>query len=151
MTTQVVVRVGTVIAHDDVNRSLFPRRRETAAGQIDQGAGVAFGITPEGSYLGVRVNALESNLLFFRVVKGKRTIIDDVRDVPTPTKTWHTFAMSLRGKSLSAELDDQKRFAKTLDARPEGRVGLWSKADSQVLFDDFKVESIATSDPKPDM
>jgi hypothetical protein len=112
-------------------------------GRIDQAAGIAFAIAPDGTYLGVRVNALEDNLLYFRVVKGRRSIIDNVRDVPTPSNTWHTFSIELRGRKLVAELDGQKRFEKTLDAVPQGRLGLWSKADSQVLFDDFAVRSLA--------
>lgn len=113
------------------------------AGKIDQGAGIAFGISSNGTYFGIRANALENNLLYFRVVKGRRTIIDDIRNVPTPTKSWHTLAIELRGTDISAEVDGQKRFQKTLDAVPLGRVGLWSKADSQVLFDDFTVERLA--------
>jgi len=112
------------------------------AGQIDQAAGIAFDISPNGSYLGVRANALEDNMLFFRVVKGKRTIIDNVRDVPTPSKVWHMLAVELRGSKLTAMLDGKLRFEKKLDAAPRGRIGLWSKADSQVLFDDFKVEAL---------
>ena len=45
----------------------------------------------------------------------------------------------LRGKQLIVRLDETKRFEKTLDAPPSGLVGLWSKADSQVLFDDFEI------------
>jgi hypothetical protein len=116
------------------------------AGQIDQAAGIAFGIQPNGTYQGVRANALEDNLLYFRVVKGKRTIIDNVRDVPTPSRVWHTLTVELRGSKLAATLDGKPRFQKTLDAPPEGRIGLWSKADSQVLFDDFNVETLKTSD-----
>lgn len=112
------------------------------SGRVDQAAGIAFAIAPDGSYLGFRANALEDNLLYFRVVKGKRTILDTVRNVPTPSKTWHTLAVELRGKQLTAELDGKKRFEKALDAEPRGRIGLWSKADSQVLFDDFKVEAL---------
>ena len=115
------------------------------AGRVDQAAGIAFAITPDGTYLGFRANALEDNLLFFRVVKGKRTILDTIRNVPTPSKTWHMLAVELRGKQLSAELDGKKRFEKTLDAEPRGRIGLWSKADSQVLFDDFKVEVLSAA------
>jgi hypothetical protein len=114
------------------------------AGKIDQAAGIAFGIASDGSYLGARANALEDNLLYFSVVKGKRTLIDTIRNTSTPTKTWHTFAVELRGKQLIVELDGRKRFEKTLDARPSGRVGLWSKADSQVIFDDFTVTSIVS-------
>jgi hypothetical protein len=112
------------------------------AGKIDQGAGIAFAVAPNGTYLGIRANALEGNLLYFRVVKGHRTVIDDIRNVPTSTKTWHTLAVEIHGKQVSAAVDGQKRFDKTLDTAPVGRIGLWSKADSQVLFDDFKIEPL---------
>jgi hypothetical protein len=115
------------------------------AGRVDQAAGIAFAIAPDGTYLGFRANPLEDNLLYFRVVKGKRTILDTIRNVPTPSKTWHTLLVELRGKQLTAELDGTKRFEKALDAEPRGRIGLWSKADSQVLFDDFKVEVLAAA------
>jgi hypothetical protein len=109
------------------------------AGRIDQGAGIAFGIAEDGSYLGARANALEDNMLFFKVVKGRRSIIDTIRNVTTSTHAWHTLAVELRGPELTVELDGARKFKKTLDGKPAGRVGLWSKADSQVLFDDFTV------------
>jgi hypothetical protein len=114
------------------------------AGRVDQAAGIAFAVAADGSYLGARANALEDNILFFRVVKGKRTLIDTIRNVATPSKTWHTFAIELRGRQLSVELDGRKRYEKMLDVDPAGRIGLWSKADSQVLFDDFAVTSLAS-------
>lgn len=109
------------------------------AGKIDQAAGIAFGVAPDGSYLGVRANALEDNILYFKVVKGKRTVIDTIRNVPTPTRTWHTLVLELRGKQLTVRLDDTKRLDKMLESAPAGHVGLWSKADSEVLFDDFEI------------
>lgn len=109
------------------------------AGRIDQAAGIAFGIGPDGSYLGARANALEDNLLFFKVVRGKRTILATVRGVHTPTRTWHTLKVSLKGKDMSVELDGQERLHRQLDTVPAGRCGLWSKADSKVLFDDFAI------------
>ena len=112
------------------------------AGKIDQAAGIAFAIAPDGSYLGVRANALEDNVLFFKVVKGKRTVLETIRNVPTPTKTWHTLVVELRGTKLQAFVDDTKRVDRTLDAKPVGRVGLWSKADSHVVFADFKIEKL---------
>lgn len=110
------------------------------AGSVDQAAGIAFGIAEDGSYLGIRANALEDNILYFRVVKGRRTVLEDVRNVPTPSKTWHTLSVELHGSKVTATLDGQKRFEKTLEHPPAGKVGLWSKADSRVLFDDFTVE-----------
>jgi hypothetical protein len=112
------------------------------AGKIDQAAGIAFGIAPDGRYLGVRANALEDNLLFFEVTRGKRNVLETVRDVPTPTHTWHTLVVEIRDKALRVELDGKERLKRTLSAAPAGRLGLWSKADSQVLMDDFKVERL---------
>jgi hypothetical protein len=109
------------------------------AGRIDQGAGIAWSVAPDGSYYGVRANALEENMLFFRVVRGKRTILENVRGVNTSTHAWHTLKVTLRGKSLTADLDGKQRLKRELDAPAGGRCGLWSKADSQVLFDDFSV------------
>lgn len=111
------------------------------AGSIDQAAGIAFGIGRDGSYFGIRANALEENILYFRVVKGKRTVIDNIRNTPTPGKTWHVLSIDIRSTKITAMLDGQTRFEKTLDSAPIGKIGLWSKADSLVLFDDFKVEA----------
>jgi hypothetical protein len=47
--------------------------------------------------------------------------------------------VSLRGESVSVELDGMEVLKRALDAPAKGRCGLWSKADSQVLFDDFKI------------
>jgi hypothetical protein len=109
------------------------------SGRIDQGAGLAWSIAPDGSYLGARANALEDNLLFFRVVRGKRTILETVRGVETATRSWHTLKVSLHGRNLSVSLDSTERLKREIDAPPSGRCGLWSKADSRVLFDDFTV------------
>jgi hypothetical protein len=116
------------------------------AGRIDQAAGIAFSITPDGSYYGVRANPLEDNILFFRVVRGKRTILETIRNTPTPTRTWHTLEVELRGDVVHVELDDRVWLDETLPTIPHGRVGLWSKADSRVLFDDLRVESLSPSD-----
>lgn len=112
------------------------------AGKIDQAAGIAFDIQPDGSYAVVRANPLEDNILWARVARGRRKIIDTIRNTPTPTKTWHTLVVTVRGLEMDVELDGKGYFHKTLEHAPTGRVGLWSKADSQVLFDDFRAEPL---------
>jgi hypothetical protein len=109
------------------------------AGRIDQAAGLAWGIAPDGSYWGVRANALEDNLLFFRVLRGKRSVLQTVRGVDTSTRTWHTLDATLNARELVVTLDGKERLRRTLDAPQDGRCGLWSKADSKVLFDAFTV------------
>jgi hypothetical protein len=109
------------------------------AGRVDQGAGIAWSVSPDGSYVGVRANALEDNLLYFRVARGKRTILENVRGVHASTGTWHTLEVAFRGRAMSVVLDGKERLRRQLGAVPSGRCGLWSKADSQVLFDDFRI------------
>jgi len=111
------------------------------AGRIDQAAGLTWSIAPDGSYWGVRANALEDNLLFFHVVRGKRQVLQTVRGVHTATRAWHTLRAVLRGRGLAVDLDGNEVLRRTLDAPASGRCGIWSKADSQVLFDDFTVEA----------
>jgi hypothetical protein len=109
------------------------------AGRIDQGAGIAWSIAPDGSYWGARANALEDNLLFFHVVRGKRKVLETVRGVHTTTKTWHTLEVNLHKTSMSVKLDGKEVLKRALESPPNGRCGLWSKADSVVLFDDFAI------------
>jgi hypothetical protein len=109
------------------------------SGKIDQAAGIAFGIGEDASYFGARANALENNVLLFRVVKGKRTVVAEVANVETKTGEWHTLAVDLAGKKVSVEVDGKRRLEKSLDLEPKGRVGLWSKADSRVTFEGFSV------------
>lgn len=109
------------------------------AGKIDQAAGIAFDVTKDGSYWGVRANALENNMLFFKVVRGKRTILETIRGVETSTRMWHQLEANIRGTELQVLLDGKERLRRKLEREPVGRCGLWSKADSKVLFDDFVV------------
>ena len=109
------------------------------AGRIDQAAGIAYDIGDDGSYWGVRANALENNILSFKVVRGKRTILQTIRSTETPTRAWHTLDVTIKGTELVATLDGKERLRRKLDRAPVGRCGVWSKADSKVLFDDFSV------------
>jgi hypothetical protein len=109
------------------------------AGRIDQAAGIAFDVGKDGSYWGVRANALENNVLFFKVVKGKRTVLQTIRGTETATRTWHTLEAIIKGTDFVANLDGKQVVKRKLDQAPTGRCGLWSKADSKVLMDDFEV------------
>jgi len=70
-----------------------------------------------------------------------------VRSVSTASNAWHSLSLEVRGARLTVLVDGQKRFEKTLDTPPQGRLGLWSKADSQVLFDDFEVQRLGGEAP----
>jgi hypothetical protein len=109
-------------------------------GKLDQAAGIAFGIRTDGTYYGVRANALENNMLVFKVVHGQRTVLKTIGNATTTTRAWHTLEIDIEGKNVSASLDGASKLeSMPLDGDVTGSVGLWSKADSRVLFDDFTV------------
>jgi hypothetical protein len=116
-------------------------RFEGISGRIDQGAGILFNLKPNGDYLTVRANPLENNLVLWKFEKGKRSSVKWIRNTPTPTRQWHDLKVRIAGTKLAAYLDGKFYLEHVLPEPVAGRIGLWSKADSHVYFDDFTVTS----------
>jgi len=114
-------------------------RFEGISGRIDQGAGILFNLKPNGDYLTIRANCLENNLVLWKFEKGKRSSVKWVRDTPTPSRQWHDLKVRIAGAKVEGWLDGKLYLEHTLPEPVSGRVGLWSKADSHVYFDDFTV------------
>jgi hypothetical protein len=109
-------------------------RFKAVAGSVDWAAGIAIRLTDPTRYYGVRANALEDNVNFYRVGTGGRRKIQGA-DTKVPSSVWHTpglraegdrFAVSFNGKTLFTATD------RTI-AGP-GKVALWTKADSVTWF-----------------
>jgi hypothetical protein len=128
---------------DDFKNGEISLRFKGVAGRIDQGAGIVFDLKPNGDYLVVRANPLENNLVLFKYVHGKRSSVEWVRNVPTETLKWHDLRVVVKGNHIQGRLDG-KLFLEHDWGKPiSGRVGVWSKADSVVYFDDFTVKPAA--------
>jgi hypothetical protein len=55
---------------------------------------------------------------------------------------WHTLKLEAAGATFKVLLDGEQLFtAEDKTFSEAGAVGLWTKADSETLFDDFKVSS----------
>lgn len=109
--------------------------------RIDQAAGIAFNIKPTGEYLVIRANALENNLVLFKMEHGRRSSVEWVRNVATPANQWHALKVVITGKKIEGFLNNKKFIDYTCKEGIDGRIGLWSKADSYVFFDNFTVVS----------
>lgn len=109
------------------------------SGKIDQGAGIAFNIKPNGDYLVIRANPLERNLVLFKMEKGKRSSVQWVRSIPHKSKVWHTLKIVIKGTTVEGWLNGKKHIVYKHKEKVSGKIGLWSKADSYVFFDDFMV------------
>jgi hypothetical protein len=114
-------------------------RFEGISGKIDQGAGILFNLKPNGDYLTVRANCLENNLVLWKFENGKRSSVKWIRNTPTPTRQWHDLKVRIAGAKVEGYLDGKLYLEHTLPQPVSGKIGLWSKADSHVYFDDYTV------------
>ena len=114
-------------------------RFKGVAGRIDQGAGILFDLKPNGDYYTIRANPLENNLVLWRFKHGKRSSVSWVRKVPTPTRKWHTLTLKIKGDRVRGYVNGKQYLGHQLPDAVSGKVGLWTKADSVVYFDDYKV------------
>jgi hypothetical protein len=114
-------------------------RFQGVSGRIDQGAGILFNLKPNGNYLTIRANCLESNLVLWKFENGKRSSIKWVRNTPTATRQWHDLKVRINGTKVEGYLDGKLYLEHTLPQPVSGRVGLWSKADSHMQFSDYTV------------
>jgi hypothetical protein len=114
-------------------------RFEGISGRIDQGAGILFNLKTNGDYLTVRANPLENNLVLWKFEKGKRSSVKWIRDTPTASRQWHELKVRIAGTKVEGYLNNKLYLEHTLPQPVSGRIGLWSKADSHMFFDDYTV------------
>ena len=124
---------------DDFTNGEISVRFEGISGKIDQGAGILFNLKPNGDYLTVRANCLENNLVLWKFENGKRSSVKWIRNTPTPSRQWHDLKIRIAGTKVEGYLDGKLYLEHTLPQPVSGKVGLWSKADSHVYFDDYTV------------
>jgi hypothetical protein len=124
---------------DDFRGGEISFRFKPVAGRIDQGAGILFNLKPNGDYLLVRANALENNLVLFKYEKGKRSSVKWIRNTPTPSGQWQDLKVRINGAKVEGYLNGKLYLEDTLPAPVSGKIGVWSKADSVVYFDDYRV------------
>jgi hypothetical protein len=107
------------------------------SGRSDQAGGVMWRWKDGNNYYVARANALENNVSLYYTEKGSRKTIKYV-NAPVPGNTWHTLRAEFRDKHIRILLDG-KAYIEVDDAHiaGAGAVGVWTKADSVTLFDDF--------------
>jgi len=124
---------------EDFHNGEISLRFKGISGRIDQGAGILFDLKSSGDYLALRANPLENNLVLWKFEKGKRSSVKWIRNTPTPTRTWHDLKVRITGNKVEGFLNGKPTLEHVLPSPVSGRIGLWSKADSYVYFDDYTV------------
>jgi hypothetical protein len=132
------------VAAKDVDVSV---RFKPVSGKKDQAAGVIWRHRDKDNYYIVRANALENNVVLYKVQNGKR---EDLplrgegrtygKKTPVPRNQWSELRVTAKGNLFTVWLNGQKLYEVEDGTFTEaGKVGLWTKADSVTYFDDLKV------------
>ncbi len=107
------------------------------SGKEDQAGGVIWRAKDADNYYIARANALEDNVTIYHTIKGKRVSFKNVNTKVAPG-AWHRLRVEFSGNKFTVIFDGKTVIEATDDSfKDAGKVGVWTKADSVVLFDDF--------------
>jgi hypothetical protein len=119
------------------------------SGGVDQAAGLVWRYKDPDNYYIVRANALEDNVVLYKVANGERIALAP-KGSPSktygvkhkvPKLTWSTLSVTFQGNVYTVSLEGQKLFeVEDSTFAFAGKVGVWTKADSVTYFDDFQIE-----------
>ena len=106
-------------------------------GREDQAGGVVWRAKDANNYFIARANALEGNVTIYHTIEGRRVSFKNANTKVAPG-VWHTLRVDFKGNQFTVTFDGQKVIEASDDSFTEaGKVGVWTKADSVTLFDDF--------------
>ncbi len=109
-------------------------------GKEDESGGLIWRWQDGNNYYVARANALEDNVTIYHTVKGTRTEFKRAAMKVAPNE-WHTLRVDFKGSHFVVAYDGQKALEWDDDTFPNaGSVGVWTKADSVTLFDEFTFE-----------
>lgn len=118
---------------------------KSVSGETDQAAGVIWRCQNADNYYVCRANALEDNVVLYKTENGKRKPLQIVGrkdgygiDEVMAKAEWHTLRVEFAGKKFTVIFDGKELFdVEDETFKDAGKVGVWTKADSVMLFDDF--------------
>lgn len=121
---------------------------KAVSGAIDQAAGIVWRYQDPNNYYIMRANALENNIVLYKVEKGVRLSIAP-KGKPSrsygvkhevPKGQWNTLRIVFNDSHFVVYFNREQVFeAEDQTFRNAGRTGVWTKADSVTYFDDFSV------------
>jgi hypothetical protein len=117
-------------------------RFKAVAGTVDEAGGIVLRLSTPDDYYVARANALEDNVRFYRVVKGRREQLAGA-DLKVSANQWHMLTLRAEGERFTVSFDGNALFsAQDGTFRDAGKVALWTKADSVTYFDTISITSL---------
>ena len=107
------------------------------SGKEDQAGGLIWRAKDANNYYVARANALEDNVTIYHTIQGRRTEKKRA-NMKVATNQWHTLRVDFQNNHFTVAFDGKRALEWDDDTFKEaGKVGVWTKADSVTLFDDF--------------
>ena len=117
-------------------------RFKAVSGKVDQAGGLAVRLKDPNNYYVTRANALEDNVRFYRVVRGRRHELAGA-NVKVASREWHTLTLRAEGDRFTISFDGKQLFSHVDKTFTEaGKVALWTKADSVTHFETLVVKPL---------
>lgn len=114
---------------------------KAVSGREDQAAGLVWRARDANNYYVARANALENNVTIYHTINGRRTEKKRA-SMKVPANQWQTLRVDALGNHFIVSLNGQKALEWDDETfKDAGKVGVWTKADSVTLFDDFAYAS----------
>jgi hypothetical protein len=112
-------------------------RFKPISGKEDQAGGVLWRLQDANNYYIARANALENNVTIYHTINGKRTEKKRAK-MQVTSGAWHRLRVDFSGNHFTVTFDGKKALEwDDATFKNGGKVGVWTKADSVTLFDDF--------------
>ena len=110
------------------------------AGKEDQGGGLVWRYKDANNYYIARMNPLEDNFRVYKVTAGKRSAPFKSAKVEAMPGKYNTVRVVHQGDHIQCYFNGKLYLEATDDTfKDAGKIGLWSKADAQTHFADFKI------------
>ncbi|WP_169702763.1 hypothetical protein [Candidatus Kuenenia stuttgartiensis] len=108
-------------------------------GEIDQAAGLVFRYKDNQNYYVLSANALKNNVHLYKVSNGQQKLLGE-KNMPVSSNEWHLLKVVYDGKKIRCFFENAMVIEVLDDTFSSGGIGLWTKSDSYVLFDDLVIQ-----------
>ena len=121
---------------------------KTISGRVEQEAGLAWRYQDAKNYYVVGANALKDNVVLYKVENGKQSHLRPKgatgrgfgAKIGVPRNVWNKLAVKVSGNVFIVSFNGRKLYeVEDNTFAGAGKIGLWTKADSVVYFDNLSV------------
>jgi len=132
---------GVVVKDGEFKNAVIEVKFKTVSGKDEQAAGIIFRCKDSKNFYVLRADAIEDNVALLKFSKGMQAQLKKKR-VQIKSGMWYSLRVTAVGPLIRAYLNGKPLFSVSNKSYPKGKVGLWTKADSVVYFDDFSVKPL---------